>query len=35
MPNLIQDQLIAGLILWSLLSLGTAVIGLYARPGEF
>jgi hypothetical protein len=35
MPNLIHDQLIAGLILWSLLSLGTAVIGLYARPGEF
>jgi hypothetical protein len=35
MPNLIQDQLVAGLILWLLLSLGTAVIGLYARPGEF
>jgi hypothetical protein len=35
MPNLIQDQLIAGLMLWSNLSLGTAVIGLYARPGEF
>jgi hypothetical protein len=35
MPNLIHDQLIAGLILWSLFSLGTAVIGLYARPGEF
>jgi hypothetical protein len=35
MPNLIQDQLIVGLILWSLLSLGTALIGLYTRPGEF
>jgi hypothetical protein len=35
MPNLIQDQLIAGLIRWSLLSLGTATIGLYIGPGEF
>jgi hypothetical protein len=27
MANTIQDQLIAGLMLWSLLSLGTATIG--------
>jgi hypothetical protein len=34
MPGSIQDQLIALLFLWSLLSLGTAVIGLYGRPHE-
>ncbi|QDV36375.1 DUF6992 family protein [Tautonia plasticadhaerens] len=35
MPNAIQDQLVAGLLLWSLASLGSATIGLYARPNEF
>ncbi len=30
----IRRALIAGLFLWSLLSLGTATAGLYARPGE-
>jgi hypothetical protein len=34
MSNPIQDELIVGLIFWSLLSLGTAVVGLYGRPGE-
>ncbi len=34
MSSHIQDQLIVGLTLWSLVSLGTALIGLYARPGE-
>ena len=31
----IRHQLVTGLLLWSLASLGTATIGLYARPGEF
>jgi hypothetical protein len=35
MPDDILPSLIAGLLLWSLASLGTATIGLYARPGEF
>ena len=35
MTNAIQHQLVAGLLLWSLASLGTATIGLYARPREF
>lgn len=30
----IRLALIAGLFVWSLLSLGTATAGLYARPGE-
>jgi hypothetical protein len=34
MPNQIHHQLIVGLILWSLLSQGTGLFGLYARPGE-
>ena len=33
--NVVHQQLVASLLLWSLLSLGTAIIGLYARPGEF
>ena len=28
----IRHQLVTGLLLWSLASLGTATIGLYARP---
>lgn len=35
MTDEIQHSLIAALLLWSLLSLGSATIGLYARPGEF
>lgn len=35
MPDTIAAQLIALLILWALLSLGSATIGLYARPREF
>jgi hypothetical protein len=35
MPNDILHSLIADLLLWSLASLGTATIGLDARPGEF
>ena len=35
MPNQIHDQLIAGLLLWSLVSLGTGVIGVYACTGAF
>lgn len=35
MLDTIQGQLITVLIFWSLLSLGTATAGLYARPGEF
>jgi hypothetical protein len=35
MPSNIQDQLIVCLTIWALLSLGTALIGLYTRPGEF
>lgn len=35
MPTAIHDSLIVGLILWSLVSLGTATIGLYARPSDF
>jgi hypothetical protein len=35
MPDDILLSLIAGLLLWSLASLGTATIGLFARPGEF
>ncbi|QDV35666.1 DUF6992 family protein [Tautonia plasticadhaerens] len=31
----IRRQIVSGLLLWSLLSLGTATIGLYARPKEF
>jgi len=30
----IQDQLIAGLFLWALVSLGTATVGLYSRPRD-
>ncbi len=33
MPDQIHDQLIAGLLLWSLASLGTGTIGLYACTG--
>lgn len=35
MPDDILHSLIVGLLLWSLASLGTATVGLYARPGEF
>jgi hypothetical protein len=35
MTNDIQHQLVAGLLLWSLFSLGTATIGLYAGPTAF
>lgn len=35
MPDNIQHALISGLLLWSLLSLGSTSFGLYARPGEF
>lgn len=34
MLNSIQGRLIAWLMLWALLSLGTATIGLYVRPGD-
>jgi hypothetical protein len=35
MAEHLQQQLIVGLLLWSLASLGSSTIGLYARPGEF
>ncbi len=35
MTNDIQHSLVTGLLLWSYVSLGTATVGLYARPGEF
>lgn len=35
MPDEIQQQLTVGLLLWSLASLGSATIGLYARSNEF
>ena len=35
MTETVQGQLILGLVLWALLSLGTATIGLYSRPREF
>jgi hypothetical protein len=31
----IQQSLIVGLLFWAFLSLGAALVGLYARPGEF
>ena len=31
----IQEQLLAGLLLWALVSLGSAVVGLYLQPSEF
>ncbi len=31
----IQHSLVTGLLLWSLVSVGTAMTGLYALPGEF
>lgn len=35
MTHAIHLRIIAGLLLWSLLSLGTALIGLYAQPRAF
>jgi hypothetical protein len=34
MPDGISPLLVAGLLFWSLASLGTATLGLYGRSGE-
>lgn len=35
MPDDLQSTLVAALLLWSLVSLASAMAGLYARPGDF